>query len=52
MEYSRAGAHYPRSTGEFLAWSGADEDCLDRLEWLRWLACLHARHVVTLAAGG
>ena len=36
MEYPRAGAHYPRSTGEFLAWFGTDEDCLDYLEWLRW----------------
>jgi hypothetical protein len=33
-----AGAHYPRSTGEFLAWFGTDEDCLDYLEWLRWPA--------------
>ena len=31
-----AGAHYPRSTGEFLAWFGTDDDCLDYLEWLRW----------------
>jgi transposase-like protein len=31
-----AGAHYPRTTGEFLAWFGTDEDCLDYLEWLRW----------------
>jgi hypothetical protein len=31
-----AGAHYPRSTGEFLAWFRTDEDCLDYLEWLRW----------------
>ena len=36
MEYPRAGAHYPRSTAEFLAWSGTDEDCLDYLDWLRW----------------
>ena len=36
MEFPRAGAHYPRSTGEFLAWFGTDEDCLDYLEWLRW----------------
>ena len=36
MDYPRAGAHYPRSTGEFLAWFGTDEDCLDYLEWLRW----------------
>src|SRR5436190_1532254 len=36
MEYPRAGAHYPRSTGEFLAWFGTDEDCLDYVEWLRW----------------
>jgi hypothetical protein len=31
-----AGAHYPRSVGELLAWFGSDEDCLDYLEWLRW----------------
>jgi transposase-like protein len=43
-----AGAHYPRTTGEFLAWFGTDEDCLDYLEWLRWpdgftcQACGHA----------
>jgi transposase-like protein len=36
VEYPRAGAHYPRSTGEFLSWFGTDEDCLDYLEWLRW----------------
>jgi transposase-like protein len=36
VDYPRAGAHYPRSTGEFLAWFGTDEDCLDYLEWLRW----------------
>ncbi len=28
-----AGAHYPRSTGEFLSWFGTDDDCLDYLEW-------------------
>jgi len=31
-----AGQHYPRSTGDFLAWFGSDVDCLDYLEWLRW----------------
>ena len=31
-----AGLHYPRSTGDFLAWFGSDVDCLDYLEWLRW----------------
>ncbi len=31
-----AGLHYPRSTGEFLAWFGSDVDCRDYLEWLRW----------------
>ena len=31
-----AGAHHPRSTGEFLSWYGTDDDCLDYLEWLRW----------------
>jgi transposase-like protein len=31
-----AGAHYPASTGEFMAWFPADADCLDYLEWLRW----------------
>jgi hypothetical protein len=30
------GVHYPRSTGEFLAWFGSDVDCLDHLQWLRW----------------
>jgi transposase-like protein len=30
------GMHYPRSTGDFLAWFGSDVDCLDYLEWLRW----------------
>ena len=47
VEYPRAGAHYPRSTGEFLAWFGTDEDCLDYLEWLRWpggFACPHCGH--------
>jgi transposase-like protein len=42
-----AGAHYPRATGEFLAWFGADEDCLDYLEWLRWpdgFTCLRCGH--------
>jgi transposase-like protein len=28
--------HYPRSTGDFLAWFATDADCLDYLEWLRW----------------
>jgi transposase-like protein len=36
VEQPRAGVHYPRSTGGFHAWFGADEDCLDYLEWLRW----------------
>ena len=31
-----AGAHYPRSAGEFQAWFRSDADCLDYLEWLRW----------------
>ena len=31
-----AGAHYPRSTGEFLSWFRTDEDCLDYLDWMRW----------------
>jgi transposase-like protein len=47
VEYPRAGAHYPRSTGEFLAWFRTDEDCLDYLEWLRWpggFACPHCGH--------
>ena len=36
MEQLRAGVvtHYPRSTGEFLAWFRTDEDCLDYLERL------------------
>ncbi len=32
----RAGAHYPRSAGEFRSWFGTDADCLDYLDWLRW----------------
>ena len=42
-----AGAHYPRSLGEFSSWFGTDADCLDYLEWLRWpdgfvcAACAH-----------
>src|SRR5271165_3708373 len=42
-----AGAHYPRSTGEFLSWFGTDDDCLDYLEWLRWpggFACPDCGH--------
>src|SRR6266540_684981 len=31
-----AGRHYPRSTGDLLAWFPTDADCLDYLEWLRW----------------
>jgi len=31
----RAGAHYPRSAGEFRSWFGTDADCLDYLDWLR-----------------
>lgn len=38
MEQPRAGAHYPRSWGEFQVWFGTDADCLDYLEWLRWRA--------------
>ncbi len=33
-----AGAHYPRSVGEFQSWFVTDADCLDYLEWLRWPA--------------
>jgi hypothetical protein len=47
-----AGAHYPRATREFLAWFGADEDCLDYLEWLRWPDSLPACAVVMPAGGG
>ncbi|MGH2745580.1 MAG: IS1595 family transposase [Thermoleophilaceae bacterium] len=36
MPTPQAGRHYPRSLGEFQAWFGADADCLDYLEWLRW----------------
>ena len=36
MHHPRAGAHYPRSVGEFHAWFPTDSDCLDFLEWLRW----------------
>ena len=32
----QAGAHYPRSAGEFRSWFGTDADCLDYLDWLRW----------------
>ena len=32
----RAGAHYPRSAGEFRSWFGTDVDYLDYLDWLRW----------------
>ena len=32
----RAGAHYPRATGELMAWFPTAADCLDYLEWLRW----------------
>jgi len=38
MATSRAGVHYPRSTGEVQAWFRTDADCLDYLEWLRWPA--------------
>ena len=31
-----SGVHYPKSTGEFLAWFATDEDCRDYLDWLRW----------------
>jgi transposase-like protein len=31
-----AGAHYPRSIGEFQAWFSKDADCRDYLAWLRW----------------
>ena len=54
MDYPRAGAHYPRSTGEFLAWFRTDEDCLDYLEWpaLAGRICLPAlRAGRRLAAG-
>lgn len=36
MSQLRAGAHYPRSVGEFQAWFRTDADCLDYLGWLRW----------------
>jgi transposase-like protein len=36
VDHPRAGVHYPRSVGEFQAWFGTDDDCLDYLEWLRW----------------
>ncbi len=32
-----AGAHYPASTGEFMAWFSTDADCLDYLDYLEWL---------------
>lgn len=43
----RAGAHFPRSVGEFHAWFRTDADCLDYLEWLRWpsgFACPDCGH--------
>ncbi len=43
-----AGAHYPRSLGEFQAWFSTDADCLDYLEWLRWpegFVCPRCAHV-------
>jgi hypothetical protein len=49
-----AGAHYPRSLGELLAWFRSDEDCLDYLEWLRWpdrFTCPRCDHAGELAAG-
>ena len=52
VDYPRAGAHYPRSTGEFLAWFGTDEDCLDYLEWLRWPGGFACRTAVMRAGGG
>ena len=36
MDHPRAGAHDPRSMGEFLGWFRSAEDRLDDLEWLRW----------------
>ena len=36
MAVPTVGIHYPKSTGEFLAWFVSDADCLDYLEWLRW----------------
>ena len=47
VDQPRAGTHYPRSVGEFQAWFGSDEDCLDYLEWLRWptgFACAACEH--------
>ena len=32
----RAGADYPASYGDLLAWFPDDEACLDYLDWLRW----------------
>ena len=43
-----AGAHYPRSVGEFQAWFSSDADCLDYLEWLRWpegFVCPECGHI-------
>jgi len=47
VEHPRAGAHYPRSTGELQAWFRTDADCLDYLDWLRWpggFACPSCGH--------
>ncbi|MQA93070.1 MAG: IS1595 family transposase, partial [Gemmatimonas sp.] len=48
MDRPQPGVHYPRSVGEFQAWFGTDDDCLDYLEWLRWpygFVCERCGHV-------
>jgi len=47
VDHPRAGAHFPRSLGEFQSWFRSDADCLDYLEWLRWpagFACAGCGH--------
>jgi hypothetical protein len=48
VDYPRAGAHYPRSTGESLAWFRIDKDCL---AWLGWPAGLPPRTEVGQPGG-
>jgi hypothetical protein len=49
MEEPRAGAHYPRSTGEFQAWFRTDADYLDWVRWPGGFTCPSCGHA---GAGG
>ena len=54
MTRPRAGAHYPRSFGEFLSWFSTDDDCRDFLVWMRWpegFVCDKCHHVGGWALG-